>query len=123
MREPHNLGPGWIASISGGVRAPVKDHQRCGNAGARRLRRRQDAFSRTGTGLGSALIVDGVIAAMELGHLHCADGRDYEDYLGERGRRRLGNRIWRDKVKDVVEGFRKALLPDYIVLGEVTLQT
>ena len=74
-------------------------------------------FLGLGTGLGSALIVDGVIAAMELGHLHYADGRTYEDYLGEQGRQRLGNKKWRAKVEDVVEGFRKALLPDYIVLG------
>jgi hypothetical protein len=41
----------------------------------------------------------------------------YEDYLGNKGRHRLGNKRWRRKVHDVVEGFRKALLPDYIVLG------
>ena len=70
-----------------------------------------------GTGLGSALIVDGVIAAMELGHLRYAHGHNYEHYLGEQGRKRLGNKKWRRKVKDVVEGLRKALLPDYIMLG------
>ena len=54
---------------------------------------------------------------MELGHLHCGHGHNYEDYLGERGRRRLGDKKWRAKIREVVEGFRKALLPDYIVLG------
>lgn len=74
-------------------------------------------FLGLGTGLGSALIVDGVIAAMELGHLHYSHGCNYEDYLGNKGRKRLGNRKCRNRVKDAVEGFRMALLPDYIVLG------
>jgi predicted NBD/HSP70 family sugar kinase len=74
-------------------------------------------FLGLGTGLGSALIVDGVIAPMELGHLHYSKGCNYEDYLGQRGRKRLGNKKWRAMVAVVVQGFRKALLPDYIVLG------
>jgi predicted NBD/HSP70 family sugar kinase len=74
-------------------------------------------FLGLGTGLGSALIVDGVIAAMELGHLHCADEQNYEDHVGEKARKRLGNKKWRRNVEAVVEGFRNALLPDYIVLG------
>jgi hypothetical protein len=67
--------------------------------------------------LGSALIVDGVIAAMELGHLHYSHGNTYKDYLGKQGRKRLGKKKWRGKVKNVVESFRNALLPDYIMLG------
>ena len=74
-------------------------------------------FLGLGTGLGSALIVGGVIAAMELGHLRYAEGRTYEDCLGEQGRQRLGNKKWRGMLEEVVEGFRMALLPDYIVLG------
>ena len=74
-------------------------------------------FLGLGTGLGSALIVDGVIVPMELGHLQYSNGRTYEYYLGKQGRKRLGNKQWRGKVNDVVRGFRKALLPDYIVLG------
>lgn len=54
---------------------------------------------------------------MELGHLRYAEGRTYEDCLGEEGRQRLGNKKWRGMLEEVVEGFRMALLPDYIVLG------
>jgi predicted NBD/HSP70 family sugar kinase len=74
-------------------------------------------FIGLGTGLGSALIVDGQIAAMELGHLRRSKHHDYEDLLGKRGYKRLGKKKWRRKVRAVVEGFSAALLPDEIVIG------
>jgi len=54
---------------------------------------------------------------MELGHLHYGRRRTYEHHVGEKARERLGNRKWRSKVYRVVEGFRRALLPDRVVLG------
>ncbi len=116
--EPHNLGTGWVGfDFQAAFGRPVKIINDAamqalgGYEGGRML------FLGLGTGLGSALICDGVIAAMELGHLHCGRGRVYEDLIGDRGRRRLGNKKWRRKVHKIVEGFRKALLPDYIMLG------
>jgi polyphosphate glucokinase len=118
VREPHNLGPGWIgfdfhAAFSRPVRVINDAAMQAlgGYDGGKML------FLGLGTGLGSALIVDGAIAAMELGHLHCGKGQTYEDHVGERARKRLGNRKWRRQVHDVVEGFRMALLPDVVVLG------
>lgn len=118
VREPHNLGPGWIGfDFHAAFGCPV----RIINDAAMQALGSYDGgkmlFLGLGTGLGSALIVDGVIAPMELGHLHCGEGETYEDQVGERARKRLGNRKWRRKVHDVVEGFRMALLPDVIVLG------
>lgn len=117
-REPHNLGSGWVGfDFQAAFGRPVKLINDAamqalgGYAGGKML------FLGLGTGLGSALIVDGVIAAMELGHLRYAKDGTYEDYLGEQGRRRLGNKMWRRRVRDVVAGFRRAFLPDYIVLG------
>ncbi|MHB1286214.1 MAG: ROK family protein [Leptospirales bacterium] len=118
VREPHNLGSGWIGfDFQAAFGRPVKAINDAamqafgGYEGGKML------FLGLGTGLGSALIVDGAIEAMELGHLHYADGHNYEDYLGKQGRKRLGKKKWHCKVIDAVEGFRKALLPDYIVLG------
>ncbi len=118
VREPHNLGSGWIGfDFQAAFGRPIKAINDAamqalgGHEGGTML------FLGLGTGLGSALIVNGAIAAMELGHLHYTKGRDYEDYLGKQGRKRLGKKKWRGKVMDAVEGFRKALLPDYIVLG------
>lgn len=118
VREPRNLGSGWVGfDFQAAFGRPVKIVNDAAMQALGGYEGGKMLFLGLGTGLGSALIVDGVIAAMELGHLHCGDGYTYEDYLGEQGRRRLGNRKWRGKVRDVVEGFRKSLLPDYIVLG------
>lgn len=117
-REPHNLGSGWVGfDFQAAFGRPVKVINDAamqalgGYAGGKML------FLGLGTGLGSALIVDGVIAAMELGHMRYAEDCTYEDYLGDQGRRRMGNMRWRRAVKDVVAGFRRAFLPDYILLG------
>ena len=118
VREPHNLGSGWIGfDFQAAFGCPVNIINDAAMQALGGYEGGKMLFLGLGTGLGSALIVDGVIAAMELGHLPYAHGRDYEDYIGEQGRLRLGDKKWRGKVEDVVEGFRKALLPDYIVLG------
>ena len=69
-----------------------------------------------GTGLGSAMVIDGVIAPMELGHLPYRK-KTYEDYVGQRGRRRLGPKRWEKAVHTIVAAFVYALEPDYVVLG------
>jgi predicted NBD/HSP70 family sugar kinase len=74
-------------------------------------------FLGLGTGLGSALIVDGAIAPMELAHLPYKNGRTYEDYVGERALLKRGAKKWRRDVADVVSQLSKALEPDYLVLG------
>lgn len=118
MREPQNLGAGWIGfDFQAAFERPVKTINDAAMQALGGYEGGKMLFLGLGTGLGSALIVDGVIAAMELGHLRWAHGHTYEHYVGEKGRQRLGNRRWRGKVRDVVKGFRKAMLPDYIVLG------
>jgi polyphosphate glucokinase len=74
-------------------------------------------FLGLGTGLGTAMIVNGIVEPMELAHLPFKDGRTYEDYVGEAGRRRLGAKKWRKAVKEVVEQLAAALEADYIVIG------
>ena len=118
VREPHNLGSGWVGfDFQAAFGRPVKIINDAAMQALGGYEGGKMLFLGLGTGLGSALIVDGVIAAMELGHLHYADGHSYEEYIGARGRKRLGNKKWRGKVKSIVNGFRQALLPDYIVLG------
>jgi polyphosphate glucokinase len=116
--EPHNLGKGWVGfHFEAAFGCPVKlvndaAMQALGSyAGGRML------FLGLGTGLGSALIVDGVIAPMELAHLPYRHGKTYEHYLGERGRKRMGAKKWRKEVAAAVRHLRAALEPDYVVLG------
>ena len=73
-------------------------------------------FLGLGTGLGSTLIVDGIVEPMELGHLPYKKAT-YEDYVGERGLERFGKKRWRKHVFDVVDRLVAALEPDDIVLG------
>jgi hypothetical protein len=74
-------------------------------------------FLGLGTGLGSAMIVDGFLEPMELAHLPYKNGKTYEDYVGLRGFERLGKKSWRRHVADVVKCLKAALGADYVVLG------
>jgi polyphosphate glucokinase len=118
ITEPYNLGRGWVGfdfrKAFGRPTHLMNDAamQAIGSyAGGRML------FLGLGTGLGSALIVDDVVAPMELAHLPYKRGRSYEDYVGDRGRARLGPKKWRKVVADIVEQLREALEADYVVLG------
>jgi polyphosphate glucokinase len=118
VTEPYNLGRGWVSfdfrKAFGRPTLLMNDAamQAIGSyEGGRML------FLGLGTGLGSALVVDGTVAPMELAHLPYKAGRSYEDYVGDRGRRRLGAKKWRRTVAIVVEQLSKALEVDYVVLG------
>jgi polyphosphate glucokinase len=73
-------------------------------------------FLGLGTGLGSALIANGVVMPMELGHLPYKKGT-YEHYLGHAGLKRAGKKKWRRHVADVVERLMAALQPHDTVIG------
>jgi polyphosphate glucokinase len=118
LLEPRNLGPGWVGfDFAAAFGRPVKvindaAMQALGSyEGGRML------FLGFGTGLGSALIVDKVVAPMELAHLPYRKGRTFEDYVGLRGLKRLGKKEWRKAVEDVVARLKAALVADYVVLG------
>ncbi len=73
-------------------------------------------FLGLGTGLGSTMILDGVLAPMELGNL--AYKKDvWEHYVGEAGLERMGHKRWTKMVLYAIEQFTAALEPDYVVLG------
>jgi polyphosphate glucokinase len=116
--EPHNLGKGWVKfNFPKAFGYPVKiindaAMQALGSYEGRRM-----LFLGLGTGLGSAMIVDGVLEPMELAHLPYKKGRTYEDYVGLTGLKRLGKRKWRRHVNDVVNLLKTALEADYVVLG------
>jgi len=73
-------------------------------------------FLGLGTGLGTALVVDGIVEPMELGHLPYKKAT-YEDYIGLRGLEKRGKKKWRREVAKVVERLTAALEPDDVVLG------
>lgn len=117
-KEPTNLGRGWVGfDFVRAFACPVRivndaAMQALGSyAGGRML------FLGLGTGLGSALIVDGRLIPMELAHLPYRKGRTYEDYVGAAGLKRLGAKRWRKHVWEVVKLLREALEPDEVVIG------
>lgn len=116
--EPKNLSDGWMKfDFAKAFGCPVKVINDAamqalgGYEGGRML------FLGLGTGLGSALITDGVLVPMELAHLRYRNNRTYEDYVGLRGLKRYGKKTWRRHVADVVAALRDALQADYVVLG------
>ena len=118
LTEPHNLGRGWVGfNFKKAFDRPAKiindaAMQALGSyEGGRML------FLGLGTGLGSAMVVDGLVEPMELAHLPYKHGRTFEDYLGQRGLERLRTRKRRKEVAAVVEHLSAALEPDYVVLG------
>ena len=116
--EPHHLAPVWVGfDFEAAFGRPVRLINDAAMQALGSYQGGKMLFLGLGTGLGSALIVDGVIVAMELGHLRRSKKHDYEDLLGKRGYERLGKKKWRHKVHAVVEGFSAALLPDEIVVG------
>jgi len=118
VREPHNLGRGWVGfDFEAAFGRPVKLVNDAAMQAIGSYEGGTMLFLGLGTGLGSALMVDGRVEAMELAHLPYRKGRSYEDHVGARGLERLGTKKWRKAVLDVVETLRAALRPDYVVLG------
>ena len=118
LQEPHNLGKGWVRfDFEKALGCPVRVMNDAAMQALGSYKGGRMLFLGLGTGLGSAMIVDGLLEPMELGHLPYKKGRSYEDYLGLRGLRRLGHKRWERHVAAVTERLASALEPDYIVLG------
>ena len=119
LSEPHNLGHGWVGFNFKKAfgRCPVKIINDAAMQALGSYQGKRMLFLGLGTGLGSALIDDGVLEPMELAHLPYKNGRTYEDYVGLAGLKRLGKRKWRRHVNEVVRLLKTALEADYVVLG------
>ena len=118
VTDPRHLGPGWVGfDFSRAFGRPVKIVNDAAMQALGSYRGGRMLFLGLGTGLGSAVIADGVLEPMELAHLPYKKGRTYEDYVGSRSLRRRGKRKWRKHVLDVTRRFKAAVEADYVVLG------
>jgi polyphosphate glucokinase len=118
LAEPHNLAAGWIdfpyQKVFGKPIRFINDaamQALGGYRGGRML------FLGVGTGLGSAMVFDGIVVPLELAHLPYKKGRTYEGYIGLAGLQLRGKKRWRKSVLDIIARFEAALICDYVLLG------
>jgi polyphosphate glucokinase len=117
LAEPHNLGKGWMGfNFAAAFKLPTKVVNDAAMQALGSYRGGKMLFLGLGTGLGSTMILDGIVQPMELAHLPYKK-RTYEDYVGARGLEEFGKKAWRKHVEDVVESLTAALQPDDVVLG------
>jgi len=115
--EPRNLASGWVGfDFKAAFGCPVKVINDAAMQALGSYKGGTMLFLGLGTGLGSALVVNGTVVPMELGHLSYKRGT-FEDYVGARGLEKLGKKKWRATVENVVERFVSALFLDDVVLG------
>ncbi len=119
LAEPHNLSEGWVKfnykkAFGNKPLRLLNDAamQALGSyKGGRML------FLGLGTGLGSAMVVDGEVQAMEIAHLRWKKGKTYEEFLGAAGLKRDGHKKWLKHVHEVIDELRQVMQSDYVVLG------
>ena len=115
--EPHNLGQGWLGfDFDSAFGRPVKLINDAAMQALGSYEGGKMLFLGLGTGLGSAMVIDGILQPMELAHLPYKKAT-FEDYVGLRGLERLGKKKWRRCVVDIVARLIAALEPDDVVLG------
>jgi len=118
LAEPHHLGKGWTGfDFRKGFGRPVKVINDAAMQALGAYEGGRMLFLGLGTGLGSAMVADGVLMPLELAHLPYRGDRTYEDYVGVRGLIRLGRRKWTSHVHAVVEILQAGLQAEYVVLG------
>jgi polyphosphate glucokinase len=117
-KDPKNLGRGWTRfDFRKAFGRPVKIINDAAMQALGSYRGGRMLFLGLGTGLGSALIVNGVTVPLELAHLPFKKGRTYEQHVGKAALKRCGKRHWRRRVGDVVKRLSSALQVEDVVLG------
>jgi len=117
VAEPVNLGSGWVGyDFAAAFGKPVRVVNDAAMQALGSYESGKMLFLGLGTGLGSALVADGYVQPMELGHLPFRK-KTFEDYVGERALEKRGKKRWRADVLDAVRALSAALEPDYVVLG------
>ncbi len=118
LAEPFNLAPGWVDfPYQKALGKPIRFINDAamqalgGYQGGRML------FVGVGTGLGTAMIFDGIVVPLELAHLPYRNGFSYEDYAGAAGLEKRGKKRWRKSVLDIIAKLKEAMVCDYVLLG------
>jgi polyphosphate glucokinase len=117
IAEPRNLAKGWVGfNFEAAFERPVRIINDAAMQALGSYRGGTMLFLGLGTGLGSAMVVEGFVVPFELGQLSYKKGT-VEDYLGLRGLQRLGKKKWRQEVAYCIGRLVPALQLDDVVLG------
>src|SRR5215468_7727055 len=114
VADPYNLGSGWAGfDFEAAFKCPVRVINDAAMQALGSYKNGKMLFLGLGTGLGSAMIVDGIVEPMELGHLPFRKGT-YESHVGNQALKKKGAQRWSRLVADVVALFTAALEPDEV---------
>jgi len=117
VTEPYNLAHGWVKfDYAAAFGCPVKIINDAAMQALGSYKGGDLLFLGLGTGLGTTLVVDGVVVPMEVAHLPYRKAT-FEDYVGVRALERMGKKKWRAQVNDVIARLIAAFRPDDVVLG------
>jgi len=117
-QEPVNLGRGWVRfDYARALGKPVRLVNDAVMQALGSYRGGRMLFLGLGTGLGTALVVEGHVQPLEIAHLPYRDGKTYEDFLGKRGLDRMGRKGWRRLVGEIVPRLHAAFQVDEVVVG------
>jgi polyphosphate glucokinase len=118
LAEPHNLAAGWIDfPYEKSFGKPLRFINDAAMQALGGYRGGKMLFLGVGTGLGSAMIFEGIVVPLELAHLPYKKGKTYEEFVGKEGMEQLGKKRWRKAVMDIIVRFKAALICDYVLLG------
>lgn len=119
LLEPHNLGEGWVHFDFNKAfgNKPLKLLNDAAMQAVGSYKGGRMLYLGLGTGLGCAMVVEGVVQAMEVAHLPWKKRKTYEDYLGKAGMKKYGRKHWQKHVLQAIEELSQAMECDYVVLG------
>ncbi|HEV8133649.1 MAG TPA: glycoside hydrolase family 15 protein [Pyrinomonadaceae bacterium] len=118
QKNPANLGKGWVRfDFVKAFGVPVKIMNDAAMQALGTYRGGRMLFLGLGTGLGSALIVNGALEPLELAHLPYKNGETFEQLVGAAALNRLGEKKWTKNVFDIIEHLKEALQVEYVALG------
>jgi polyphosphate glucokinase len=117
-KDPYNLGSGWVDfDFDDAFGCPVRVmNDACMQAlgafdGGKML------YLGLGTSIGTALVLDGKVISLALGHLLLNNSQTFEEVLSRAGLKKYGLADWSAGVLHAVQILKNAFLVDYVMLG------
>jgi polyphosphate glucokinase len=118
IAEPAHLGKGWVDfDFEKAWGKPVRMVNDAALQALGSYRAGRMIFLGLGTGIGSALVVPGVILPLELCELRHRFSTSWEEALCKAQFKRVGRSKWQKRLEQIIRVARAAFLPDEIVIG------